>query len=705
MEYLILFAVLLGMGLLLFVKGIWDRRRQRVYMQEKIRESFGRPGERKYEDGETEGIPRYFEKHREGFSLDDVTWNDLNLDMLFLRMNTTLSSAGQEYLYYMLRTPCFDLSELSRREKMIRDLTREEEIRLKLQMLYLDAGRTGKYSLYDYLDFLEDLGERGSLLQIGLDLLFLPAIALTALNPPLGIVAIVGLMSFNIATYLKQRKVIDPYLTSFRYIFRCIRLSEKLAQETRCTLMDHLCRIPRITYEGLQTGQLQAVVRNDVQQGADMIYSTFSRIGLNVLLFAANFVYMTIISPALAVLVAGFTLVMAFINQKILTRQKYYRKLSRDAAGEVSETVLGTCKGMGTVKAYNAGHFILSLFKEKKKKYNDAMYKSEVVDTQRLTAYNLTSNFILYASVLYLGNQGIQGKMNWGDILVFILLIRQISITAEVIFRWMSNVATGLAAWERVKEIMQIPEEAADTGKLPEPQKELCAGNIAFRYGQQPDILHGQKIRIRRGEVAVLMGESGSGKTTLCKAICGLYPPKNTDAYRFEVAWELDGNIQQIGKAANEEIQMRPTERSGWQSGIVKWCAYSPATPQLFHMSIYGNIVFDRTEITREECLALADELGVGNFIRGLPEGIDTIVEAGGKTFSGGQRQAIMNMRALLSEKKFLILDEAFASLDVDKCDRLMNHLQNKEQDRFILLVLHQKQLAECCQNKIFIKA
>lgn len=483
-----------------------------------------------------------------------------------------------------------------------------------------------------------------------------------------------------------------------------IRLSEKLAQETRCTLMDHLCRIPWITYEGLQTGQLQAVVRNDVQQGADMIYSIFSRIGLNVLLFAANFVYMAIISPVLALLVAGFTLVMAFINQKILTRQKYYRKLSRDAAGEVSETVLGTCKGMGTVKAYDAGHFILSLLKEKKKKYNDAMYRSEVVDTQRLSAYNLTNNFLLFASVFYLGNQGIQGKLNWGDILVFILLIRQISITAEVIFRWMSNVATGLAAWERVKEIMQIPEEAADTGKLPEPQKELCAENIAFRYGQQPDIFRGQKIRIRRGEVAVLMGESGSGKTTLCKAICGLYPPKNTDAYRFEVEWELDGNIQQIGKAANEEIPMRPTERSGWQSGIVKWCAYSPATPQLFHMSIYGNIVFDQTEITREECLALADELGAGDFIRELPEGIDTVVEAGGKAFSGGQRQAIMNMRALLSDKKFLILDEAFASLDVDKCDKLMKYIQKRERDRFILLVLHQKQLAEYCQNKIYMK-
>ena len=228
MEYLILFAALLFIGLLVFAKGLWDAGRQRRYLEEEVRKSFGLPSRRKYEDGETEGIPRYFEKHKDGFFLDDITWNDLNLDMLFLRMNVALSSAGQEYLYYMLRTPCFDREELAERERMIRDLTREEEVRLQLQMLYLDAGRTGKYSLYDYLDFLDQLGERSSLRQIGTDLLFLPAVGLIAFAPPLGIVAVVTLMSFNIATYLKQRKIIDPYLTSFRYVFRCIRLAERL---------------------------------------------------------------------------------------------------------------------------------------------------------------------------------------------------------------------------------------------------------------------------------------------------------------------------------------------------------------------------------------------------------------------------------------------------------------------------------------------
>lgn len=485
-----------------------------------------------------------------------------------------------------------------------------------------------------------------------------------------------------------------------------IHLSEKLAQETRCKLMDHLCRIPWITYEGMQTGQLQALIRNDVQQGADMVYSVFSRIGLNIMLFAANFVYMVIISPILAVLVASFTLVMAFINQKILIRQKYYRKLSRDAAGEVSETVLNACRGMGTVKAYGADHFILSLFQEKKKTYNNAMYQSEVIDAQRLSAYNFTSNFILYTSILYLGNLGIQGNLNWGDILVFILLIRQMSITAEVIFRWMSNVATGMAAWERVWEILQIPEEQMNVGKIHEPQEELHAGNITFRYGQQPDILYRKEISIKRGEVTALMGESGSGKTTLCKALCGLYPPQDTDRYRFDIDWEIDGVPQQFdirSERKSSHVETMPIEECHGQNGIIQWCAYSPSTPQLFHMSIYENIVFDRTNVTREECLALSDELGIGDFIRELPDGIDTVVEAGGKTFSGGQRQMITNLRALLSEKKFLILDEAFASLDIDKCNRLMEHLQNKEQDRFILLVLHQQQLARYCQNKIYL--
>ena len=89
--------------------------------------------------------------------------------------------------------------------------------------------------------------------------------------------------------------------------------------------------------------------------------------------------------------------------------------------------------------------------------------------------------------------------------------------------------------------------------------------------------------------------------------------------------------------------------------------------------------------------MALAQELGAGDFIRRLPEGIDTVIEAGGRTLSGGQRQQIVNLRALLSGRKMLILDEAFASLDVERRQRLLEVLEKRRSEQFILLVTHER--------------
>lgn len=231
MEYLILFGALLAVGVLVFAKGIWDDRQTARWQMQKIKEAFGKPSEREYGTGELDSIPRYFEQHQEGFFIDDITWNDLNLDELFLRMNDTHSSAGQEYLYYMLRTPVFDRTELKKREEVIRFMLQEENLRLRLQMLYLQMGRTGKYSIYDYLGFLDNLGERSSTGRILADLLFVPAIALIPVSPQLGIAALLVLLSVNVSTYMKEKRAIEPYLISFKYVFRTLTLSKKLGKE------------------------------------------------------------------------------------------------------------------------------------------------------------------------------------------------------------------------------------------------------------------------------------------------------------------------------------------------------------------------------------------------------------------------------------------------------------------------------------------
>ena len=88
----------------MFLKGLWDQHRAQKWNREQLRKSFGKAGRTEYADGELNGIVRYFEKHPKDFQIDDITWNDLNLDEIFLRMNSTCSSAGQEYLYATYQT-------------------------------------------------------------------------------------------------------------------------------------------------------------------------------------------------------------------------------------------------------------------------------------------------------------------------------------------------------------------------------------------------------------------------------------------------------------------------------------------------------------------------------------------------------------------------------------------------------------------------
>ncbi len=485
------------------------------------------------------------------------------------------------------------------------------------------------------------------------------------------------------------------YVIRFAGHVLCVVMGEKLALKTRCRLTEHLFRIPWSEYERQKTGQLQTVIRNDVQQGADMISSIFSYIALSLFLFMATLVYMFIIAPVPALVITGFTVFMVFVNQQVIIRQKGYSKRARDAAGEVAETVLTSCKGMSTIKSYRAERFILRLLGEKKRSYNNAVYRAELIDAVRVSAYNLTSSFVLYATILLMGSKGIRGEVSWGDILVFIVLVRQVIMPAELIFWGMGQVAGGIAAWERVSGILRLAAPA-EPGELPAPEETIVAKEVSFSYGQGAEILRDLSLELKKGEIGALIGESGSGKTTLCKILCGLYG---------EAEWRRQGSEERQESGQEQKLWQEPYELHGkWildgktrEGGTVPWCIYNPAEPELFHMSIYENIVFGQTQISREECMALAEELGAADFIRGLSNGIDTVIEAGGRTLSGGQRQQIANLRALLSGKKMLILDEAFASLDVERRQRLLEVLKKRRSVQFILLVTHERGV--CSEN------
>ena len=149
--------------LIFFISGAINERKMLKSYKEKLITEYGSNNKREYKNEEFSHINAYYKKHKSGYYLDDITWNDLNMDDIYKQMDYAKSSAGDEYLYYLLRTPKTEMSDWTDYEDKVSYFMTHEKERVALQLALHKMGRTGKYSIYDYLDNLEGLGKRSSI--------------------------------------------------------------------------------------------------------------------------------------------------------------------------------------------------------------------------------------------------------------------------------------------------------------------------------------------------------------------------------------------------------------------------------------------------------------------------------------------------------------------------------------------------------------
>ena len=198
------------------VIGHRDKIQREARERKKLREAFGKPGSKDYRDGRFEQIPGYFKRHRSDYEIDDITWNDLDMDLLYRRIDSTCSAAGEEYLYRLLRAPRTDGGTYLS-EEGVHWWQEHESERIDVQRTLQDLGRDSKYSVYDYLELMDSLPGRS--LAADLPALILPAVSfgIMILRPPIGLLALLASLAFNMVTYFRVKGEIEPYLSTFRY--------------------------------------------------------------------------------------------------------------------------------------------------------------------------------------------------------------------------------------------------------------------------------------------------------------------------------------------------------------------------------------------------------------------------------------------------------------------------------------------------------
>ncbi len=274
-----------GFFVLLYVKAYFDRKQRKAQFYSKIKGNWGKASEREYTYEAMDKLTHYFYlKEHEEFVIDDITWHDLDMDRVFRQMNQTHSSIGEEYLYNLLRTPCFDEKELKLRNTMIDYLSKDEEKRMQIQEIFGNIGRTGKVSVIGYLTQFEELEVRNPWNYVAHQVALIIAVSSLFIYPSVGIVLIIAALGWNIASYYKEKREIDVYLEAFTYICNVLNKAHLFEKIDAGLLAPYALRIVKKAkaLENFRKGSFLLKAGGDLSGGLEDILMDYARILLHV---------------------------------------------------------------------------------------------------------------------------------------------------------------------------------------------------------------------------------------------------------------------------------------------------------------------------------------------------------------------------------------------------------------------------------------
>jgi ABC-type multidrug transport system fused ATPase/permease subunit len=272
--------------------------------------------------------------------------------------------------------------------------------------------------------------------------------------------------------------------------------------------------------------------------------------------------------------------------------------------------------------------------------------------------------------VLYFGTRGvIFDRLSLGDLVIFLTYIASfyepLHRLTEVDNTFQRAIASGERIFELLDEVPQI-ESAADALALERVKGEVRFEDVHFRYGEGDEVLHDIDFHMAPGEVVALVGPSGAGKTSIANLLCRFYDPAHGQVL-------LDGH----------DLRSLRLESLRHHIAVVLQDTF------LFNGTVRENIVYGKPGATEEEVVAAARAAHAHDFVAALPEGYETEVGERGVRLSGGQKQRLALARAIITDPRILILDEATSSVDAEAEHLIQQALQQVLEGRTALIIAH----------------
>ena len=451
--------------------------------------------------------------------------------------------------------------------------------------------------------------------------------------------------------------------------FRSQLLDSRFSTALRARLFRRVLRLPMADVGELKTGGVMSRLSADVDHTTALLQSAL----LNPLLSGVRLLATLCVIFALDWRIAGAVLLAVppiVVAQNLWLRKsrRIWKSMGQDRSAidaRVSEGLNGlrVVRGFAKERSEEASYLL--------GQHTVVRKHSLATGTQRSVA--LVWDLVMpLTQITILGLGGylvLRGQTTVGTLIAFQgLLLRLIDPITELV-KSLSETQRGLAALERVADVLDKPEEKPDRPRAvdaPARVHEIHFSHVNFGYRKDASVIRDFELRVPGGSVVALVGESGAGKTTLTDLVARFHDPTS-------------GAIRVNG------LDIRDLRLRSYRKllGIVQQETF------LFDGTVSDNIAYGRPDASTDEVEEAARAAHAHDFVSRLPEGYDTLVGERGVKLSGGQRQRLSIARALLAAPEILILDEATSSLDTESEQLIQASMQRLLQGRTTFIVAH----------------
>ena len=445
-------------------------------------------------------------------------------------------------------------------------------------------------------------------------------------------------------------------------------VSQRTCYQLRGAIADKIDRMPMGYFERTSVGDTLSRITNDVDTLGQSLNQGVTQLITSVTTIVGVLIMMLSINPLMTLITVVILPVSIVLIMVVVKRSQKYFVAQQRTLGKINGIVEETFSGHAIVKAFNREDGTVDRFNETNAKLYGSAWKSQFFSGLMQPIMTFVGN-LGYVAVAIAGSfLAVQGIITVGDIQAFIQYVKNFTQPITQLTQ-VSNVLQQMAAAaERIFEFLDEPEEEPDHATITSSQVECEVefDHVHFGYNPEKPVIKDFSARVTEGQTVALVGPTGAGKTTMVKLLMRFYDVQS-------------GSI----KIGGHDIRDFARDDLRSMFGMVLQDTW------LFHGTIRDNIRYGKLDATDEEVEAAAKAAYVHHFIQTLPEGFDTEINEDASNISQGQRQLLTIARAILADRRMLILDEATSSVDTRTEERIQKAMDNLMAGRTSFVIAH----------------